>query len=60
VALTDAAVLYLPVAIVDALVTSRPRLARDIGAAIDYRQDLGEKALAEYGEPRVLDSLVIA
>lgn len=59
-ALTDAAVLYLPVAIVEALVTSRPRLARDIGAAIDHRQDLGEKALAEYGEPRVLDALVIA
>jgi CRP-like cAMP-binding protein len=60
IALTDAAVLYIPVSIVDTLVKSRPGLARDIGAAIDHRQDLGEKALATYGEPRALDALVIA
>ncbi|MEO8262891.1 MAG: mechanosensitive ion channel family protein [Pseudolysinimonas sp.] len=59
-ALTDVAVLYIPVAIVDALVKTRPSLARDIGSAIDHRQDMGEKALSSYGEPRQLDSLVIA
>jgi small-conductance mechanosensitive channel len=59
-ALTDVAVLYIPVAIVDALVKTRPGLARDIGTAIDHRQDMGEKALATFGEPRQLDSLVIA
>jgi len=60
VALTDSALLYIPVSIVDTLVKSRPALARDIGDAIDHRQDLGEKALTTYGEPRTLDSLVIA
>ncbi|CAN5578731.1 mechanosensitive ion channel family protein [soil metagenome] len=59
-AVTDVALLYLPVALVDNLVKTRPGLARDIGAAIDHRQDLGEKALTSYGEPRQLDSLVIA
>lgn len=60
VALTDVAVLYLPVAIVDRLIKTRPGLARDIGAAIDHRQEMGEKALASYGEARSLESLVIA
>jgi hypothetical protein len=59
-ALTDIAVLYLPVTIVDTLVKTRPGLARDIGAAIDYRQDLGEQALAAHGEGRRPDRLVIA
>lgn len=59
-ALTDVALLYIPVAIVDDLVKTRPGLARDIGAAIDHRQGIGEKALATYGEPRALDALVIA
>jgi small-conductance mechanosensitive channel len=59
-ALTDVAVLYIPVTIVDTLVKTRPGLARDIGAAIDYRQGLGDKALAEFGETRVTDSLVLA
>jgi small-conductance mechanosensitive channel len=59
-ALTDTAVLYIPVAIVDALVKTRPALARDIGSAIDHRQTMGSEALASYGEPRQLDALVIA
>ena len=59
-AVTDVAVLYIPVSIVDALVKTRPGLARDIGSAIDHRQDMGTKALSSYGEPRQLDSLVIA
>jgi small-conductance mechanosensitive channel len=59
-AVSDVAVLFIPVDIVDTLVRSRPGLARDIGAAIDHRQLLGEKALAEHGEPHVLEAMVIA
>jgi signal-transduction protein with cAMP-binding, CBS, and nucleotidyltransferase domain len=59
-AVTDVGVLFLPVAIVDALVKTRPSLARDIGAAIDHRQDLGDQALATFGEARPVDTLVIA
>jgi small-conductance mechanosensitive channel len=59
-ALTDVAVLYIPVTIVDTLVKTRPGLARDIGAAIDYRQGLGAKALSELGEARPSEALVIA
>jgi len=59
-AVTAVAVLYIPVALVDALVKTRPALARDIGSAIDQRQDLGERALSTYGETRPLDALVIA
>jgi CRP-like cAMP-binding protein len=59
-ALTDVSVLYIPVAILDELVKTRPSLARDIGTAIDHRQDLGEKALVTFGEPLASDSLVIA
>jgi small-conductance mechanosensitive channel len=59
-ALTDVAVLYIPVTIVDTLVKTRPGLARDIGAAIDYRQGLGAKALSEIGEARPSEALVIA
>ena len=59
-ALADAAVLYIPVSIVDTLVKTRPGLARDIGAAIDYRQGLGDKALSEVGESRLSEALVIA
>jgi CRP-like cAMP-binding protein len=59
-AVTDVAVLFVPVAIVDVLVKTRAGLARDIGTAIDHRQDIGERALSQYGEPRTLESLVIA
>jgi CRP-like cAMP-binding protein len=59
-AVTDVAVLYIPVAIVDVLVKSRASLARDIGTAIDHRQDIGRRALTQYGESRSPASLVIA
>ncbi len=59
-AMSYTAVLYIPVEIVDTLVKTRPGLARDIGAAIDYRQGLGDKALAEIGETRLPEALVIA
>ncbi|MEZ5190321.1 MAG: cyclic nucleotide-binding domain-containing protein [Schumannella sp.] len=49
VAVTDAAVMYFPVAIVDRLVKTRPGLARDIGTTIDQRQELAAKALDEHG-----------
>ena len=59
-ALDDVAVIYIPVAIVDTLVKTRPGLARDIGSAIDYRQGLGMKALVEFGESRGTEAMVIA
>jgi len=59
-AVTDAALLYIPVSILDTLVKTRPGLAQDIGTAIDHRQEMGDRALATFGEPRQLDSLVIA
>ena len=59
-ALDDVAVIYIPVAIVDTLVKTRPGLARDIGSAIDYRQGLGTKALIEFGESRGTEAMVIA
>jgi small-conductance mechanosensitive channel len=59
VALVDLAVLYVPAPVIDALVKARPALARDIGQAIDSRQDLGVRALERAGVDR-LTSLVIA
>jgi small-conductance mechanosensitive channel len=59
VALVDLAVLFVPAPVIDALVKARPALARDIGQAIDTRQDLGERALERAGEKR-LSALVIA
>jgi small-conductance mechanosensitive channel len=60
VALADLAVLFVPAPVIDALVKARPALARDIGQAIDARQDLGERALERAGEKRLAASLVIA
>lgn len=51
VAVTDLAVLFVPFAVVDSLVRTRPQLARDIGQAIDARQELVARALREAGEP---------
>ena len=48
-ALTDLAVLVVPVAVLDNLVKSRPRLARDIGQEIDNRRGLAAKALEAAG-----------
>jgi small-conductance mechanosensitive channel len=60
VALVDLAVLFVPAPVIDALVKARPALARDIGQAIDSRQDLGERALERAGEKRLAAALVIA
>lgn len=48
-ATTDLAVLYVPVAVLDGLVKTRPRLARDIGQEIDNRRGLAYKALEAAG-----------
>ena len=60
VALVDVAVLVVPVAVVDTLVKTRPGLARDIGVAMDQRQELGERALAAAGETPDSGALVIS
>jgi small-conductance mechanosensitive channel len=50
-AATDLSVLFVPVAVLDGLVKSRPRLARDIGQEIDNRLGQATKALAAAGVP---------
>lgn len=60
VVVDELAVLFLPVALVDTLVKTRPGLARDIGLAIDQRNELGAKALAAAGGAPPPDTLVIA
>ena len=59
-ALTDLAVLYLPVEVLDTLVKSRARLARDIGQEIDNRRTLALKALADVGVDVPNGSRIIA
>jgi small-conductance mechanosensitive channel len=48
-ATSDLAVLFVPVAVLDGLVKSRPRLARDIGQEIDNRRSLAQSALSAVG-----------
>ena len=48
-ATTDLAVLFVPVAVLDGLVKTRPRLARDIGQEMDNRLSLAKAALAAAG-----------
>lgn len=48
-ATSDLAVLFVPVAVLDALVKTRPRLARDIGQEIDNRRTLASAALSSAG-----------
>jgi small-conductance mechanosensitive channel len=48
-ATSDLAVLLIPVAVLDRLVKTRPRLARDIGQEIDNRRSLADKALEAIG-----------
>jgi len=60
VVVDELAVLFLPVTLVDTLVKTRPALARDIGLAIDHRQEIGAKVLAGAGENPEPSSLVIA
>jgi small-conductance mechanosensitive channel len=49
-AITDLAVIFIPTVVIDTVVKARPALARDIGQAIDSRQDLGHRALSAAGE----------
>jgi hypothetical protein len=51
IALSDLAVLFVPTAVIDALVRANPALARDMGQAIDARHELVAKALRDAGEP---------
>lgn len=55
VALVDLAVLFVPLAVIDALVRTHPELARDIGQAIDTRHRLVARALSDAGEPPPLN-----
>jgi len=48
-ATSDLAVLFVPVAVLDGLVKSRPKLARDIGQEIDNRRTLAYAALETAG-----------
>lgn len=47
---TDLAVLFVPVAVLDELVKTRPKLARDVGAELDNRRVLAAAALEAVGE----------
>jgi CRP-like cAMP-binding protein len=49
VATTDLAVLFVPVGVLDQLVKSRPRLARDIGQELDNRLHQAREALRSAG-----------
>jgi CRP-like cAMP-binding protein len=49
VAATDLGVLFVPVAVLDTLVKTRPRLARDIGIELDNRRGMAAKALEAAG-----------
>jgi len=60
VAVVDVAVLFLPTALLDVLVKRRPDLARDIGVAMDLRQELGTKALLAAGAKPEPESFVIS
>ena len=55
-AMTDLAVLFVPAAVLDALVDTRPRLARDIGHELDNRRTWAKAALDGIGvdAPRFL------
>ena len=48
-ATSDLAVLFVPTAVLDRLVKTRPRLARDIGQEIDNRKSLADRALVAVG-----------
>lgn len=49
VAATDLSVLFVPTGVLDTLVKTRPRLARDIGIEMDNRREMAAKALAAAG-----------
>jgi CRP-like cAMP-binding protein len=60
VATSDLAVLFVPVGVLDGLVKSRPRLARDIGQEIDNRLGLATKAMEAAGVPHPRGAQLIA
>lgn len=60
VAITDVAVLVVPVDVLDGLVKSRPDLARDIGVELDHRRQLAVTALKAVGIEEPSDSRMIA
>lgn len=51
-ALTDLSALYVPTGVLDGLVKTRPKLARDIGQEIDNRRSLAVVALEAVGATR--------
>jgi small-conductance mechanosensitive channel len=59
-ATTEVAVLFVPVAVLDELVTTRPRLARDIGKEMDNRRTLAFSALSAAGVELPSGSRIIA
>jgi small-conductance mechanosensitive channel len=60
VAVTDLAVLFIPVAVLDGIVRTRPDLARDIGTEIDHRRDKSNLALAAAGYAEHASTALIA
>lgn len=56
---SDLAVLFVPVAVLDTLVKTRPALARDIGVEIDNRRSRALAALQGAGLAEPLDSLIL-
>jgi CRP-like cAMP-binding protein len=58
-AASDLAVLFVPVAVLDTLVKTRPALARDIGVEIDNRRVRAVAALQRAGLDEPLDSLIL-
>lgn len=60
VAVSDLAVLFVPVAVLDRLVATRPKLARDIGQEIDNRRALAREAIARAGAAPLSASRIIA
>ncbi len=59
-ATSDLAVLFVPVSVLDGLVKTRPRLARDIGQEIDNRKTLAYAALGAAGVDVPAGSRLIA
>jgi CRP-like cAMP-binding protein len=60
VATSDLAVLFVPVTVLDGLVKTRARLARDIGQEIDNRRKLARTAFEGAGFVLPRDSRMIA
>jgi CRP-like cAMP-binding protein len=56
---SDLAVLFVPVAVLDTLVKTRPALARDIGVEIDNRRVRTVAALKRAGIEEPVDSLIL-